>query len=45
MFRSSTIIRELAMNLAKVIFIVIVINITLARFSASLLMMVEDRNM
>jgi len=42
MFRSSTIIREFAMNLAKVIFY---INITLVRFSASSLMMVVDRNM
>ena len=68
MFRSSTIIRELALNLAKVTFMlnyVVIyyavvwqhvharrnftecfnINITLARFSASSLMMVEDRNM
>ena len=77
MFRSSTIITELALNLAKVIFILkhsvklrrylllgcvaatcchktnlrrnftecFNINITLARFSASSLMMVEDRNM
>ena len=58
MFRSSTIIRELALNLAKVIFMLkhsvklrryftecFNINITLARFSASSLMMVEDRNM
>ena len=58
MFRSSTIIKELALNLAKVIFILkhsvnlrryftegFNINITLARFSASSLMLVEDRNM
>ena len=58
MFRSSTIIGELALNLAKVIFMLkysvklrryfteyFNINITLARFSASSLMMVEDRNM
>ena len=83
MFRSSTIIREIAMNLAKVIFTLkhsvklrryllcscvaashgmagvshakhtqrrnftkcFNINITLAKFSASSLMMVEDRNM
>ena len=79
MFRSSTIIRELAVNLAKVIFMLkhlvklrhyllygcvatyaatqphnklqcnltkcFNINITLARFSAGSLMMVEDRNM
>ena len=79
MFRSSTIIREPALNLAKVIFVLkhslklrryllcglvaachgmacvlhavqsatecFDINITLARFSASLLMMVEGRNM
>ena len=58
MFRSSTIIRELALNLAKVIFILkhsvklrryftecFNVNITLARFSAISLMMVEDRNM
>ena len=54
MFRSSTIIRELALNLAKVIFTLkhsviftecFNINITLARFNASPLMMVEDRNM
>ena len=58
MFRSSTIIRELALNLAKVIFMLkhslklrryfnecFIINVTLARFSASSLMMAEDRNM
>ena len=58
MFRSSTIIRDLALNLAKVIFMLkhsvklhryftecFNINITLARFSASFLIMVEDRNM
>ena len=58
MFRPSTIIRELELNLAKVIFILkhsvklcryftecFKINITLARFSASSLVMVEDRNM
>jgi len=77
MFRSSTIIRELALNLNKVIFMlkhsvklrryaarmhacmlqhnrIIIrrnftecfnINITLTRFSASSLMMVDDRNM
>ena len=63
MFRSSTIIRELALNLAKVIFTLkhsvklrryllrgcvaacFNVNITLARFSASSLMMVEGRNM
>jgi hypothetical protein len=54
MFRSSTIIRELALNLAKVIFMLkysvklrryFNINITLARFGGSSLMMVEDRNM
>ena len=64
MFRSSTIIREHALNLAKVIFMLkhsvklqphnkqrrnftesFNINITLARFSAGSLMMVEDRNM
>ena len=79
MFRSSTIIREPALNLAKVIFMLkhsvklcryllcgfvaachgmacvllarhnltecFKINITLARYSASSLMMVEDRNM
>jgi hypothetical protein len=80
MFRSSIIIRELALNLAKVIFMLkhsvklrryllcgcvaachtatqphnkqrrnftecFNINITLARFSASSLMMIEDRNM
>jgi hypothetical protein len=71
MFRSSTIIRELALNLAKVIFMLkhsaklrryllcgcvaayhgmacvlyaVHSAITLARFSASSLMMVEDRN-
>ena len=60
MFRSSTIIRALALNLAKVIFmlkhsvklrlyllcgcVAATINITFARFSASSLMMVEDRN-
>ena len=58
MFRSSTIIRELAMNLAKVIFILkhsvklrryftecFNINITLARFGASSLLMAEERSM
>jgi hypothetical protein len=62
MFRSSTIIRELALNLAEIMFTLkhsvklrryllcgcvacFNINITLARFSASSLMMVEDRNM
>ena len=66
MFRSSSSIRELAMNLAKIIFMLIHsvklrryllcgcvaafteyfnINITLARFIANSLMMVEDRNM
>ena len=58
MFRSSTIIRQLAMNLAKFIFTLkhsvklrryftdcFNVNITLARFIASCLMMVEDRNM
>ena len=62
MFRSSTIIRELALNLAKIIFTLkhsaklrryllqhftecFNVNITLARFSASSLMMVEYRNM
>ena len=64
MFRSSTIIRELALSLAKVIFTLKhsvklrryllcgcvaaccnTTNITLFRFSASSLMMVEDRNM
>ena len=84
MFRSSTVIRELALNLAKVIFMLKLsvklrryllcgcvaschgmtcvlyavhspqhttlteyfnISITLARFSAGFLMMVEDRNM
>ena len=57
MFRSSTIIRELVLNLAKVIFMLkhsvklrryftecFNMNVTLARFSASSLMMVEDRN-
>ena len=44
MFRSSAIIRELALNLDKVIFIYFNIKITLAGFSASSLMMVEDRN-
>jgi len=39
MFRSSTIIRELALNLVKAI------NINLAMFRASSLMIVEDRNM
>ena len=43
MFRSSTIIREPALNLVKVISYNI--NITLARFSAGSLIMVEDRNM
>jgi len=50
MFRSSTIIRELALNLAKVIFMLkqcnftecFNVNITLARFSATSLMMAED---
>ena len=58
MFRSSSIIREPALNLAKFIFMLkhsvklrhyftecFNINITSARFSASSLMMVEDRNM
>jgi len=57
MLRSSTIIRDPALSLAKVIFMLkhsvelrryllyFNINITLARFSASSLMMVEDRNM
>jgi hypothetical protein len=54
MFRFSTIIKELALNLAKVIFTIkyrrnftvcFNINITLARFSTSSLMMVEERNM
>ena len=58
MFRPSTIIRELALKLAKVIFTLkpsvklrryftegFKVNITLARFSASSLMMVGDRNM
>ena len=58
MFRSSTVISELALNLAKVIFMLkhavvwqhaftecFNVNITLARFSASSLMMVEDQNM
>ena len=58
MFPSSIIIRELALNLARVIFMLkhsvklrlyftecFNINITLARFSTSFLMMVEDRNM
>ena len=58
MFRSSTIIREPALNLAKVIFMLkylvkvrcyfteyFNINLTLARFIAGSLMMVEDRNM
>jgi len=53
MFRSSTIIRKLALNLAKIIFMLkhsvklrryFNINITLTRFSAISLMMVEDRN-
>ena len=57
MFRSSTIVREPALNLAKVIFMLkhsvklsryftecFNKNITLARFSAGSLMMVEDRN-
>ena len=57
MFWSLTIIRELALNLAKFIFILkhsvkfcryfteyFNINITLAKFSASSPMMVEDRN-
>ena len=57
MFRSSA-IRELALNLAKIIFMLkhsvklrryftecFNINIILARFSASSLMMAEDRNM
>ena len=39
MFRSLTIIRELALNLAKVIFMLCVM------FSASSLMIIEDRNM
>jgi hypothetical protein len=58
MFRSSTIIGEFALTLAKVIFMLkhsvkllryftecFNINITLARVSASSLMMVVDRNM
>ena len=58
MFRSSTIIREPALSLSKIIFMLkhsmelrrysiecFNINITLTRFSASSLMMVEDRNM
>ena len=58
MFRSSTIIRELPLNLAKVIFMLkhsvklssyftecFNVNTTLARFSASSLIMVEDLNM
>ena len=58
MFLSSTIIREPALNLDKVIFTLkhsvklrryftecFNVNITLARFSASSLMIVEDRNM
>ena len=58
MFRSLPIIREPALNLAKVIFMLkhsvklrlyftecFNISITLARFSASSLTMVEDRNM
>jgi len=58
MFRSSTIIMELSLNLAKVIFTLkhsvklqrnftecFNINITLARFSTSSLMIVEERNM
>ena len=57
MFRSSTIIRELAMNLAKIIFTLnhsvklrnftecFNVNLTLARFSARSLMMVENRKM
>ena len=68
MFRSSTIIKELALNLVKVIFMIqnsvkwqhaatqrhnkerpnftkcFIINVTLTRFSASSLMMFEDRN-
>ena len=57
MFRSSTIIREVALNLAKVIFVLkqsvklrryfterFDINITLARYTANSLMMVEVRN-
>jgi tRNA U55 pseudouridine synthase TruB len=58
MFRSLTIIRELALNLARVIFTLkhcvklrryftefFNINITLAGFSGSSQLMVEDRNM
>jgi len=57
MFRSSSTIRELALNLDKFIFRLkhsvklrnftecFNVNITLARFSASSLMMLEDRNM
>ena len=54
MFRFSIIIRKLALNLAKVIFMLkhsvklrryFNINITLSRFSASSLMMVEERKM
>ena len=48
MFRSSTIISELALNLAKIIFMLkycFNINIILARFCVSSLMVVEDRNM
>jgi len=51
MFRSSAIIREFALNLAKVIFMLkhsvkcFNININLARFIAGTPMMVEDRNM
>ena len=58
MFWCSTIIRELTMNLAKIIFILkysvklgsyfteyFNVNIISAMFSASSLMMIEDRNM
>ena len=53
MFRSSTVIRELALNLAKVIFILkhsvklrrYLLCGCVAAFSASSLMMVEERNL
>jgi hypothetical protein len=48
MFRSSAIIRELVLSLAKVMLehnITGYSNITLARHSTSSLMMVEDQNM
>ena len=50
MFRSSTIIREPALNLTKVIFMLkhktcFNINTTLVRFIVGSLMTVEDRNM